>query len=90
MTLFTVGLDVVDDPRARNLVNACATDGNHVYLPSTGAALQSAFPVDCRWDRPAANCRMTKKVPPGSATVFQNDDHGCALYLLERSAHRVQ
>ncbi len=43
MTLFTVGLDVVDDPRARNLVNACATDGNHVYLPSTGAALQSAF-----------------------------------------------
>lgn len=41
--VYTVGFDVVNDQRARDLVNNCATDAEHVYLPSTGVALQDAF-----------------------------------------------
>lgn len=41
--VYTVGLNVVNDQRARDLVNHCATDASHVYLPATGAALKDAF-----------------------------------------------
>jgi hypothetical protein len=41
--VYTVGLDVVDDPRARSLVNNCATDADHVYLPANGTELKDAF-----------------------------------------------
>jgi hypothetical protein len=41
--IYTVGFNVVSDPRAQALVNGCATDAKHVYLPSTGAALKDAF-----------------------------------------------
>ncbi|MDQ0466489.1 Flp pilus assembly protein TadG [Caulobacter ginsengisoli] len=41
--VYTVGFDVVNDQRAKDLVNGCATDAQHVYLPSTGVALQDAF-----------------------------------------------
>lgn len=41
--VFTVGFDIVDDQRARDLVNNCATDASHVYLASTGDALKQAF-----------------------------------------------
>ena len=41
--VYTVGFQVVDDQRARDLVNGCATDANHVYLPSSGADLRQSF-----------------------------------------------
>lgn len=41
--VYTVGFNVVNDQRAQDLVNNCATDAKHVYLPSTGAALKDAF-----------------------------------------------
>jgi Flp pilus assembly protein TadG len=41
--VYTVGFNVVSDPRAQDLVNHCATDASHVYLPATGAALKDAF-----------------------------------------------
>ncbi len=41
--VYTVGLNVVSDPRAIDLVNNCATDAAHVYLPSGGTELKQAF-----------------------------------------------
>lgn len=41
--VYTVGFQVVNDQRARDLVNNCATSTQHVYLPSTGGALKDAF-----------------------------------------------
>jgi hypothetical protein len=41
--VYTVGFNVVNDQRAKDLVNKCATDADHVYMPSTGAALKDAF-----------------------------------------------
>lgn len=41
--VYTVGFDVGGDPNAQAIVQQCATDSAHVYLPSTGAALKDAF-----------------------------------------------
>ena len=41
--VYTVGLNVAGTPAAANLVNNCATDAKHVYLPANGAAMQVAF-----------------------------------------------
>ena len=41
--VYTVGFKVVNDQWARDLVNQCATDAKHVYMPSSGAALKDAF-----------------------------------------------
>jgi hypothetical protein len=41
--VYTVGLDVVADPRASQLVNECATSPAHVYLPANGTDLKKAF-----------------------------------------------
>jgi len=41
--VYTVGFQVVDDDRARAIVNGCATDAAHVYLANTGGDLASAF-----------------------------------------------
>jgi len=41
--IYTVGFDVASDTAAQNIVRQCATDAEHVYLPSTGAALKDAF-----------------------------------------------
>ena len=41
--VYTVGFNVVNDQRAKDLVNNCATDADHVYMPSTGADLKDAF-----------------------------------------------
>lgn len=41
--IYTVGFDVADDDDAQDIMTECATDAQHVYLPSTGAALKSAF-----------------------------------------------
>jgi Flp pilus assembly protein TadG len=41
--VYTVGFNVVNDQRAKDLVNRCATDANRVYLPTTGTDLKAAF-----------------------------------------------
>ena len=41
--IYTVGFDVAADQDAQDIVRECATDAQHVYLPSTGAALKTAF-----------------------------------------------
>lgn len=41
--IYTVGFDVGSDASAEAIVRECATDAQHVYLPSTGAALKTAF-----------------------------------------------
>jgi Flp pilus assembly protein TadG len=41
--IYTVGLNVVGTPAAAALVNNCATDAQHVYLPANGTAMQVAF-----------------------------------------------
>ena len=41
--IYTVGFDVADDENAQDIMRECATDAEHVYLPSTGAALKTAF-----------------------------------------------
>lgn len=41
--IYTVGFDVADDQAAEDIMTECATDAQHVYLPSTGAALKDAF-----------------------------------------------
>jgi len=43
VVVYTVGFQVVSDQRAQDLVNQCATDAGHVYLPATGTALKDAF-----------------------------------------------
>jgi len=41
--VYTVGLDVINTPAAKNLMTNCATDASHVYLPANGTALKDAF-----------------------------------------------
>jgi hypothetical protein len=41
--VYMVGFQVVNAPAASALINNCATDAEHVYLPANGAALQDAF-----------------------------------------------
>lgn len=41
--VYTVGFNIVDDQRARDLVNNCATNANHVYIANGGTALKDAF-----------------------------------------------
>lgn len=41
--IYTVGFDVANDQNAQDIVQECATDADHVYLPATGAALKTAF-----------------------------------------------
>ncbi|NWG71737.1 MAG: pilus assembly protein TadG [Parvularculaceae bacterium] len=41
--VYTVGFQVVADPRATALINGCATSPRHVYMAATGAQLREAF-----------------------------------------------
>ncbi len=41
--VYTVGLDVASTTGATDFVNNCATNADHVYLPSTGTELKQAF-----------------------------------------------
>lgn len=41
--VYTVGFQIVDDQRARDLVNNCASGPGRVYLAATGAQLREAF-----------------------------------------------
>ena len=43
ITIYTVGLNVINTPAAQDLVQNCATDASHVYLPANGTALKDAF-----------------------------------------------
>jgi hypothetical protein len=43
VVVYTVGLEVIDTPNARDLVEDCATDASHVYLPADGTELRQAF-----------------------------------------------
>jgi Flp pilus assembly protein TadG len=41
--VYTVGFNVGKGSDAEDVMEACATSSNHVYLPSSGAALKDAF-----------------------------------------------
>lgn len=41
--VYTVGFQVVDDQRARDVVNQCATSTDHVYMPTSGRDLRESF-----------------------------------------------
>ena len=41
--VYTVGFQVVNDQRARDLINGCATSAGHVHLADSGASLRTAF-----------------------------------------------
>jgi hypothetical protein len=41
--VYTVGFQVVNDQRARDLINGCATSAGHVYLADSGTSLRTAF-----------------------------------------------
>lgn len=41
--IYTVGFDVVDDGRARELIADCATDPSHAYLASSSSELLQSF-----------------------------------------------
>ncbi|MFZ5668310.1 MAG: pilus assembly protein TadG-related protein [Pseudomonadota bacterium] len=41
--VYTVGFDVAGDQAAQDIVQTCATDAAHVFLPSSGADLKTAF-----------------------------------------------
>ena len=43
LIVYTVGFQVVNDQRARDLVNGCATSPDYVYMPSSGSDLRQAF-----------------------------------------------
>lgn len=43
VVIYTVGFDVAADADAQDIMTECATDAEHLYLPSTGAALKDAF-----------------------------------------------
>lgn len=43
IVIYTVGLNVLSKPDAQDLVNKCATDAKHVYLPADGTAMTVAF-----------------------------------------------
>jgi Flp pilus assembly protein TadG len=57
VVIYTVGFQVVSDQRAQDLVNQCATDAGHVYLPATGTALKDAFR---RIGQDLSNLRISK------------------------------
>lgn len=41
--VYTVGFQVVNDQRARDLVSGCATSPEHVYMPTSGSDLRQSF-----------------------------------------------
>ncbi|MEQ8356721.1 MAG: pilus assembly protein TadG-related protein [Kiloniellaceae bacterium] len=41
--VYTVGLDISSSTAVTDLMNNCATDAEHVYLPETGTELKQAF-----------------------------------------------
>jgi hypothetical protein len=41
--VYTVGFDVGNDATATAMLTNCATDADHVYFPSTGTELKTAF-----------------------------------------------
>lgn len=41
--IYTVGFAVGNDANAKAIMNECATDAKHVYLPESGADLKNAF-----------------------------------------------
>lgn len=41
--VYTVGFDVVNTQKAKDLVARCATDASHVYMPKSGGELKEAF-----------------------------------------------
>jgi hypothetical protein len=41
--LYTVGFDIANAPNTTALLQSCATDASHVYLPANGTALKDAF-----------------------------------------------
>lgn len=43
VTVYTVGLELVNTQAARDLVANCATSAKHVYYPNSGTALKEAF-----------------------------------------------
>lgn len=43
VVIYTVGLNLVAGSAAQNLINNCATDATHVYMPANGTQLQIAF-----------------------------------------------
>lgn len=43
ITVYTVGLNVLNTPNAQALVNGCASSPSHVYLPANGAEMKDAF-----------------------------------------------
>jgi Flp pilus assembly protein TadG len=43
IVVYTVGFNVLNTPNAQNLIQNCATDSAHVYLPVTGSELKDAF-----------------------------------------------
>jgi hypothetical protein len=43
VVIYTVGLNLAPGSAALNLVNNCATDAKHIYMPANGSQLQIAF-----------------------------------------------
>ncbi|SIP99057.1 Flp pilus assembly protein TadG [Rhizobium sp. RU20A] len=43
VTVYTVGLELVNTQAARDLIAKCATSERHVYYPNSGTALKEAF-----------------------------------------------
>lgn len=43
IVIYTVGFNITNGSDAKTLMEACASDSDHVYLPSSGAALKDAF-----------------------------------------------
>lgn len=43
VTVYTVGFEIVNDQRARDLVNQCASSPGQVYMATNGAELRDAF-----------------------------------------------
>ena len=41
--IYTVGFALGGNASAVDVMNSCATDAKHVYLPGSGAALKDAF-----------------------------------------------
>ncbi|MBS0334108.1 MAG: hypothetical protein JSS35_15170 [Proteobacteria bacterium] len=43
IVIYTVGFNVGSDPQAQAILSQCATDAAHVYFPSSGSSLATAF-----------------------------------------------
>lgn len=41
--IYAVGFDIASDPNAQHIMNYCAMDSNHVYLPNSSSDLAAAF-----------------------------------------------